>query len=284
VAGVFPEQAGADIHEGAYLGMWHVFKNDGTYRGRLVIHRTRSTPDELPNYSPAGSNSPFVMEDERLKELTRLGTFYRYAEGAYAKGEWMAGQLSSSGRLKLYKGRQVGAGGDAWGTEYLGSHFWQLGGESWGTMVVNSPDVARDGLNQSYVRDFYRRATNNWIGPWDIKTGFRSTTSIFLTDMDRVPSADGKYQIRGYLIRGTSADGDEINVTGTIDGRGSHALLKLRTGPADSDTCILDATFARTLENNGSVHDKIVSGSTLQCSGGAPVAVTGERRPLTGPD
>ncbi len=124
----------------------------------------------------------------------------------------MAGQLSSSGRLKLYKGRQVGNGGDAWGTEYLGAHFWQLGGESWGTMVVISADGARDGLNQVYVRDFYRRATNNWIGPWDIKTGFRSTTSIFLTDVDRVPSADGKYQIRGYLIKGTPDDGAVTNV------------------------------------------------------------------------
>jgi hypothetical protein len=283
VVSVFPEQAGADLHESAYLGMWHVFKNDGAYRGRLVIHRTRSTPDELPGYSPGGSGTPFVMEDERLKELTRLGTFYRYADGAYGKGEWIAGQLNPSGRLKLYKGRQVGTGGDGWGTEYLGSHFWQLGGESWGTMVVISADEARDGLNQSYVRDFYRRATNNWIGPWDIKTGFRSTTSIFLTDVDRVPSVDGKYQIRGYLIKGSPDDGAVTNVTGIVDSGGSHARLKMYTGPAVADTCILDARFARTVESD-SVLDKIVSGSTLQCGGGAPTAVTGKRRAISAPD
>jgi hypothetical protein len=256
-----------ETHEEAYLGMWHVFDRDGVYQGRLVVHRTRSTPDDLPDYLPGEVSAPYAVEDQRLKELTRIGTFYKYQDAAYVDALRVTGQLNAGGYLRLYIGEQVGPGGDPLGTEYTKGDFW-------GTMVLKSADNARDGLNQTYVRDFYYRAMHNWLGSWDITKADGGKISIFLREIDRIPSPDGKYQMRGSLN-----DEEGMSIVGTVDGRGLHAVLDIPNGPKAAGTCVLDMTFARAIKN-GAIDDKIISGSTIQCPGSSPVGITGTRKSL----
>ena len=269
VKNVMPATQANETHEGAYLGMWHVFDRNNAYQGRLVVHRTRSTPDELPDFLPNSVSAPSVVEDPRLKKLTRVGTFYKYQNGNFVDAQWVAGQLNTSNYLRLYLGNHVGSGGDPLGTKYEGGQFW-------GTMVLGSPDTARDGLNQIYVRDFFHRAMHNWLGSWSITKSDGGRMTISISEIDRVPSPDGKYRIKGTL-----GDSAERTIVGTIDNRGTHALLENQQ--ADANKCVLDARFARTVTTNGLIDDQIMSGSVMQCDGSTPVGITGKRKPLVAP-
>lgn len=266
VRGVRPARPNAGAHELGYLGTWVVFDSETKYRGKLSLRRTRNTPDALANYHDGVMYGPYVTEDPRLLSTTRLGTFVTNASSP--RRVW--GRRTDAGRLLLYvEDTPVGPGGDA------GAAFH--GGTSFGVMVLDSADAAHDSTGQTYVRDFWGRATATWSGTWTlILDGGPATATLKLHAVGSVPTPDGRYRFDGTYSEGLSVD-----ISGYADARGAqvHFAFKRPSITHPNDDCVLNLATQRTWLR-WLAKDEILPGpaSTLACMGAGTSAVTGGKQ------
>ena len=263
-----PSARAQDVtHAQAYLGSWHVFRQDGSYRGKVTIHRVRDTPDDVLLFFP-----PIAAELPSLRRLARVGTYYPNDNGIYGQPHELTGLLNTANRLELTAGTFTGFGGDALGTQYSG-------GERWGAVWLDAADRAHDDSSQTYVRDFYNRAMHNWSGTWNLSTDGGAKYTLGITKVDPIPTRDGQFRFTGTLSALVT-----MNVAGVIDSGGTHAWFEfdqLSIWPGWGYHGRMDAYYDRQFRD-GKLHEMILRTSSIVTDGhGGHASIWGEKAACT---